>query len=303
MALPFRGLGLHPRSAFCLTLPCLSFPFVSAYSLAEVEQKTLEFRKEMTTPIPIAEDASEFEKFRARAYETAMKVPVKSIELYLDLRGGIEDHVLGMEKLLPDLDPQERRVFTLVLDLNETLVYSDWEPETGLKTFKRPGVDAFLQRMSTLYEVVVYSDQLQKDVEDVVKRIDQTGRIHKLSRPATKYRKGIHFRDLSRLNRNPARVLYISAHALESFLQPENCLDIKPWKLETNDTELRDLSPFLESLDVVRPADLHEVVASYQGKDVVKEFYERCKQVQRAIEEQKQQQQKKRESKWWRIFP
>ena len=61
MALPFRGLGLHPCSAFCLTLPCLSFPFVSAYSLAEVEQKTLEFRKEMTTPIPIAEDASEFE--------------------------------------------------------------------------------------------------------------------------------------------------------------------------------------------------------------------------------------------------
>lgn len=30
-------------------------------------------------------------------------------------------------KLLPDLLPQEKGTFTLVLDLNETLVYSDWK--------------------------------------------------------------------------------------------------------------------------------------------------------------------------------
>lgn len=31
------------------------------------------------------------------------------------------------DKLLPDLHPMEQHVFTLVLDLNETLVYSDWK--------------------------------------------------------------------------------------------------------------------------------------------------------------------------------
>lgn len=31
------------------------------------------------------------------------------------------------DKLLPDLLPQEHGAFTLVLDLNETLVYSDWK--------------------------------------------------------------------------------------------------------------------------------------------------------------------------------
>lgn len=31
------------------------------------------------------------------------------------------------DKLLPDLLPEEKHVFTLVLDLNETLVYSDWQ--------------------------------------------------------------------------------------------------------------------------------------------------------------------------------
>jgi hypothetical protein len=31
------------------------------------------------------------------------------------------------DKLLPDLLPAHQHVFTLVLDLNETLVYSDWQ--------------------------------------------------------------------------------------------------------------------------------------------------------------------------------
>lgn len=30
------------------------------------------------------------------------------------------------DKLLPDLHPMEQGAFTLVLDLNETLIYSDW---------------------------------------------------------------------------------------------------------------------------------------------------------------------------------
>ena len=55
------------------------------------------------------------------------------------------------------------------------------------------------------------------------------------------------YQDLSKLNRNPAQVIYLSAHALESCLQHENCVEIKPFKLEDkNDTQLLDLIPFLE---------------------------------------------------------
>jgi len=64
------------------------------------------------------------------------------------------------DKLLPDRPPQEQHVLTLVLDLNETLVYSDWKRERGWRTFKRPGVDAFLEHLGKFYEIVVYSDQL-----------------------------------------------------------------------------------------------------------------------------------------------
>lgn len=57
--------------------------------------------------------------------------------------------------------------------------------------------------------------------------------------------------DLSKLNRDPSHILYVSGHALESSLQPENCVPVKPWKLEADDTALLDLIPFLECKSTV----------------------------------------------------
>ncbi|RZS08732.1 hypothetical protein BHM03_00039749 [Ensete ventricosum] len=93
--------------------------------------------------------------------------------------------------------------------------------------------------------------------------------------------------DLSKLNRDPSRILYISGQALESSLQPENSVPIKPWKLENDDTALLDLIPFLECkllynyVAVHRPADIRPVLASYQGHDIASEFIERSKEHQR----------------------
>lgn len=55
------------------------------------------------------------------------------------------------------------------------------------------------------------------------------------------------WQDLAKLNRNPAKVLYLSGHAFESCLQPENCVPIKPWQqTDIDDTALLDFIPFLE---------------------------------------------------------
>ncbi|PKA57067.1 Mitochondrial import inner membrane translocase subunit TIM50 [Apostasia shenzhenica] len=263
-----------------------------AYSSDEVDEKTSSFRA--LSNYSVGDDASALEKFKAVLYSAAVKVPMKTIELYIDMRRSIEEHVRGFtepssDKLLPDLHPQEQHVFTLILDLNETLVYSDWKRERGWRTFKRPGVDAFLEHLAKFYEIVVFSDQLNMYVDPVIERLDRKGCIrYRLSRAATRYQDGKHFRDLSKLNRDSARVLYISGHALESCLQPENCVPIKPWKLENDDTALLDLIPFLEYLALHRPADIRPVLASYQGRDIATEFIERSKEHQRRMQEQKQ---------------
>lgn len=187
-----------------------------------------------------------------------MTVPAKLVELYLDLRHLTEEQVRdysepSSDKLLPDLHPLEQHVFTIVLDLSETLVYSDW-----------------------------------KYVDPIIDRLDSKQCIrYRLLKSATKYVGGKHYRDLSVLNRDPSRIIYISGTALESSLQPENCIEIKPWKGDVEDTTLLDLLPFLEYVGKHRPADIRTVLASYQGHDVAKEFIQRSKEHHRRMQEQK----------------
>ncbi|GLU23911.1 hypothetical protein SLE2022_398860 [Rubroshorea leprosula] len=265
-----------------------------AYTSDEIDEKTKAFRE--SVKFKDSEDASAVDKYRGLLYSAAMTVPAKSIELYLDLRRLVEDQVQGFteptsDKLLPDLHPAEQHVFTLVLDLNETLLYTDWKRDRGWRTFKRPGVDAFLEHLAKFYEIIVYSDQLNMYVDPVCDRLDPNHYIrYRLSRGATKYQDGKHYRDLSKLNRDPAKILYVSGHAFDSSLQPENCVPIKPYKLETDDAALLDLIPFLEYVARNSPSDIRAVLKSYERKDIAKEFLERSKEYQRRMQEQRQQQ-------------
>ena len=48
---------------------------------------------------------------------------------------------------------RRRLLRTLVLDLDEVLVHSDWTRARGWRTFKRPGVEDFLKTVSSKWEV------------------------------------------------------------------------------------------------------------------------------------------------------
>lgn len=258
----------------------------------EIDEKTKSFRESVKyTP---SEGATALDKFQGLLYSTAVTVPVKAVELYLDARRLIEEQVRSYtepytDKLLPDLLPQEQHVFTLVVDLNETLIHYIWTRETGWQTFKRPGVDAFLEHLAQFYEIVVYTDEQNMFVDPVIERLDPKHCIrYRLSRPATKYQDGKHYRDLSKLNRNPAKVLYLSGHAFESCLQPENCVPVKPWvQTDKDDTALVDFIPFLEFVARSSPADIRPVLQSYQGCDIPSEFIRRSKEHQKRAQGQK----------------
>ncbi|CAL5190746.1 unnamed protein product [Lathyrus oleraceus] len=263
-----------------------------AYSADEIDEKTKLFRQSAkNTP---ADGDTALDKFQGLVYSTAVTVPAKAIELYLDTRRLIEEQVRSYtepytDKLLPDLLPQEQHVFTLVLDLNETLIHYIWTRDTGWQTFKRPGVDAFLEHLAQFYEIVVYTDEQNMFVDPVIERLDPKHCIrYRLSRPATKYQDGKHYRDLTKLNRNPAKVMYLSGHALESCLQPENCVPIKPWlQTDKDDTALVDFIPFLEFVARSSPADIRPVLQSYQGSDIPSEFIRRSKEHMRKSQGQK----------------
>ncbi|KAJ4889771.1 Mitochondrial import inner membrane translocase subunit TIM50 [Raphanus sativus] len=266
-----------------------------AYTLDEVKQKTKSYRESAFNTQPALHSSSGIHKYQAMLYSAAIKVPARAIDMYLELRESVEEQVKGFaepvsEKLLPDLHPLEQNViYTLVLDLNETLIYTDWKRERGWRTFKRPGVDAFLEHLSKFYEIVLYTDQMDMNVIPVCEKLDPNYNIrYRLARNATKYENGKHYRDLSKLNRDPKRIIYISGNAFDTSLQHENCVPINPYKLESDDTALVDLIPFLEYVARSNPADIRPVLASYDRKDVAKEFLERSIEYQKRMEGQRQ---------------
>jgi import inner membrane translocase subunit TIM50 len=61
-------------------------------------------------------------------------------------------------KLLPDPLPEPyNRPYTLVINLNDTLVHMDWTREHGWRAAKRPGIDYFISYLSQMYEIVVFT--------------------------------------------------------------------------------------------------------------------------------------------------
>uniref|UniRef100_A0A2N9ISA5 Mitochondrial import inner membrane translocase subunit TIM50 n=1 Tax=Fagus sylvatica TaxID=28930 RepID=A0A2N9ISA5_FAGSY len=249
-----------------------------AYTTDEIDEKTKALRA--SANVPMTEDSPAVEKFQGFLYSAAMTALVV-VQSYSEPYA---------EKLLPDLLREEQHIFTLVLDLQETLIHYDWTREKGWQTFKRPGVDAFLEHLAQFFEIVVYSDEQNMFVDPVVERLNTKGCIrYKLCRAATKYKNGKHYRDLSKLNRDPAKVLYLSGHALENCLQQENAVPIKPWKKDdANDTALLDFIPFLEVIARTGPADVRKVLESYKGCDIPTEYIRRTKDYQRRVQEQKQ---------------
>ncbi|KAK9676631.1 hypothetical protein RND81_11G089700 [Saponaria officinalis] len=266
-----------------------------AYTADEVDEKTKTFRSSISHS---SEDSTvTSENVPHRVYTAIKSIPCKAVSAYLDLRRLIEDHVQEIaepvsDKLLPDVDEMSKQagIMTLVLDLRGTLIYSEWKRETGWCTYKRPGLDDFLEHMAHIYEIVVYSDD-QIDDQVVSQKLMEKGVRYFLTRSHTKYLDGKHYRDLSKLNRDPSKIIYVSGNALDNCLQPENSIPIKPWKKEVDDTTLIDLIPFLEFVGLSRP-EIKGVLASYKGKDIPSEFIERSKRVMK----------KQKPSPWRRNF-
>ena len=76
---------------------------------------------------------------------------LESIQTGKRLRGGSQDRA-EPKAFLPDLKDNDK--YTLVLDLDETLVHYDWSN----KQFKiRPYTRAFLKEMSQFFELVIFT--------------------------------------------------------------------------------------------------------------------------------------------------
>lgn len=146
--------------------------------------------------------------------------------------------------LLPPISSDKE--YTLVLDLDETLVHFQ-EQENGKNQFLiRPYAQYFLKQMSKWYEIVIFTAALKDYADFILDRLDTHGWIkHRLYRRHTYLNGNVYQKDLSRLGRNLSRTLIVDNNAENFQLQPDNGIYIKSWYDDPEDKALFQLAPLL----------------------------------------------------------
>lgn len=162
---------------------------------------------------------------------------------------------------------------TLVLDIDETLVHCATRPldspdivfpvEYNHETWKvygriRPGMQEFLERMSTMFEVITFTASQECYAEALLKIIDPDKKYirHRYYRDSCVPVFGNYVKDLRILNRDLSKVIIIDNSPQAFGYQISNGIPIESWYDDKSDRELYKVMSFLETIgsaEDVRP--------------------------------------------------
>jgi len=167
--------------------------------------------------------------------------------------------VHGLPVKMPDMGyPDKSGKKCLVLDLDETLVHSSFQPVPqanyvipvnidgtihNVYVIKRPGVDSFMHQVSEFYEIVIYTASLSKYADPLLDKLDVHKVIKKrLFRENCVLHDGHYVKDLSLLNR------YLLTHL--TCLSPTHSPTHSP--IETSRTQSSSTTPRLPTSSTLR---------------------------------------------------
>ncbi|NWI56839.1 TIM50 translocase, partial [Calyptomena viridis] len=102
----------------------------------------------------------------------------------------------------------------------------------------------------------------------LIDSIDPHGFVSfRLFRDATRYMDGHHVKDISCLNRDPARVVVVDCRRESFRLQPRNGLGLPRWDGRSEDRALYDLAAFLKTIAVSGVSDVRNVLDNYAAEE------------------------------------
>jgi len=193
------------------------------------------------------------------------------------------------EILLPPLTNKKK---TLVLDLDETLVHSQFmafsdpsdvviqiELENELHDIHvmvRPGVKEFLEKMSKIYEIVIFTASVSKYADPLLNIIDKKGYCpYRLFREHCSLINTTFVKDLQRLGRDIKNIIIVDNSPISYALHPENGLPILTWFEDKSDRELYKITTILQFLSTV--SDVRDFIPKFVDNNTIN--YEKANEI------------------------
>ena len=140
--------------------------------------------------------------------------------------------------------------FTLVLDLDETLISFHINEQGKGILIPRPSLHKFLTEMNKIFELIVFTAGTQEYADPILNIIDKKKFFDKrLYRQHCVILDNVFIKDLSKLGRDLSKVIIIDNMPQNYKLQKENGIFIKNfYGQDKNDSALLDLIPILKEV-------------------------------------------------------
>ncbi len=174
----------------------------------------------------------------------------------------------------PYLKTKNLKNYTLVLDLDETIIHFKINPnnesEGVLKL--RPGIFEFLETLGKYYEIVIFTAATQEYADLILDRIEEKTIYfdYKLYRQHAVIIDNDFIKDLNRLGRPLDKVIIVDNMPQNFRLQKENGINIRAyWGEDPNDTALYSLKDILINI-ANEGGDVRKSLAKYKDEIVRK---------------------------------
>ena len=153
----------------------------------------------------------------------------------------------------PYLTSRNLKKFTLVLDLDETIIHFKVNPNNDSEGVLRvrPGIFDFLETLGNYYEIIVFTAATQDYADLLIDAIEENKIYfdYRLYRQHTIIIDNDFVKDLTRLGRPIDKIIIVDNMPQNFRLQKENGVNIRAfWGEDPYDTALIDLMPILVNI-------------------------------------------------------
>ena len=147
-----------------------------------------------------------------------------------------------------DNKKDKKKIFTLVLDLDETIISYKNDKRIYIT---RPGLNKFLTEISKIYEIILFTSAKQEYADSILDSIDKKNIFFekRLYRQHTILINNTFIKDLSKLGRDLSKIVIIDNRPQSFSLQKDNGIFIRSFHGEDKfDNVLIDLIPILKKI-------------------------------------------------------